>query len=119
MNVHLPFAQRHEVVEHDNDLVMRSLLGVEDSDADLSITWVAIDGRHRRLRTTASTRVYVVLDGDATFSIEGHDEVRAVTGDLVVIPQGCAYDLAGTMRYLVINQPGYRLGDDDYVDDPP
>ena len=47
-------APRHEP---DNDLMLRGLLAVDDTEADLSITWVQLTGHHRRLGTDASTRV--------------------------------------------------------------
>lgn len=110
------FAERDEVAEPANGLVLRGLLGVEDSDADLSITWVRIDGRHRRLRTDAGTRVYVVLAGSGTFTLGDEPAVEAGEGDTVVVARGTPYELAGTMTYLVINQPGFRDGDDVYLE---
>jgi mannose-6-phosphate isomerase-like protein (cupin superfamily) len=110
------FADAPVVREPDNDLVLRALLGAADSDADLSMTWVQLSGHHRRLRTEASTRIYVVLEGGGTITVD--DEPHTVrSGDTVVIPRGTSYDLDGPMTYLVLNQPGFRDGDDHYLDD--
>lgn len=103
------------VREPENGLELRALLRAADSDADVSVTWVRIDGEHQRLRTDASTRLYIVLEGAGSITI--WDEVVEVeSGDLVVVPKGAPYHLAGAMTYLVLNQPGFRDGDDLYLD---
>jgi hypothetical protein len=103
------------IPEPANDVEMRMLLRADDSPADLSITWVRIDGHHQRLRTDASTRLYQVLDGTGTITV-GDEELVVAAGDLVVIPPSTPYHLDGTLTYLVLNQPGFRAGDDLYLD---
>lgn len=103
------------VPEPANDLELRSLLGVADGGPDLSITWVRIDGHHQRLRTDASTRIYVVTKGRGTITV-GDEPLAVETGDIVVIPPSSPYHLDGDMTYLVMNQPGFREGDDLYLD---
>lgn len=106
-------APRHE---RDNDLVLRGLLEVDDTEADLSITWVQLAGHHRRLRTDASTRVYVIVSGAGSITVDA--DVREVgAGDVVVIPRRTPYHLDGTLTYLVLNQPGFREGDDHYLEE--
>ncbi len=103
-------------VEPDNHLELSPLLAAADCGGDLSVTWVAIDGRHRRLRTHRSTRLYVVLDG--TLAIECEDDPPAVLtpGEVAAIPRGAAYALQGTATYLVINAPGTAESDDEYLE---
>lgn len=101
--------------EPDNQLELRSVLAVGDTAADLSITWVRIDGHHQRLRTDASTRIYLVVDGEGTITVDD-DAFEVRTGDLVTIPAGTPYHLDGQMTYLVLNQPGFRADDDLYLD---
>ncbi|MFP4312490.1 MAG: cupin domain-containing protein [Nitriliruptoraceae bacterium] len=103
------------VAEPANDVELRTLLRVEDSAADLSITWVRIDGHHQRLRTDASTRLYQVLEGAGTITV-GEEPLAVAAGDLVVIPPSTPYHLDGALTYLVLNQPGFRAGDDLYLD---
>lgn len=113
--VHRRFHDAELIAEPDNDLELRSLLAVGDSSVDLSITWVRIDGQHQRLRTEASTRIYVVVEGRGTVTV-GEEPVTVDAGDVVVIPPGRPYHLQGDMTYLVLNQPGFRDGDDRYLD---
>jgi mannose-6-phosphate isomerase-like protein (cupin superfamily) len=98
------------VDEPDNHLSLAALVHGED----LSATWVRIDGRHRRLRTQASTRLYVVLEG--TLSVEDADgAVTVAAGEVATIPRGVAYALEGRATYLVINAPAFAEGDDEYL----
>jgi mannose-6-phosphate isomerase-like protein (cupin superfamily) len=114
--MHVSFDRLPVVEEPANELVLRTLLRHDDSDADLSLTWVQLQGRHRRLRTDRSTRVYVVLAGRGTIRVDGEPPAHVAPGDTVVVPRGRAYDLEGPMTYLVGNQPGFRDGDDEYLE---
>ncbi|MBA2299095.1 MAG: hypothetical protein H0W14_13785 [Actinobacteria bacterium] len=105
--------ERPEVEAPEDDLVMRALVGAADR-AGLSLTHVSLAGRHRPLRTLRSTRTYYVLDGSADFVIGDSAPVRAATGDVVVVPRGERYSLAGTLSYIVLNTPPYVGGDDLY-----
>lgn len=97
----------------EDDLVMCALLGASTTP-DVSVTHVRLNGRHRPLRTHRSTRVYYVLEGSAEFGVGDEAPVRAEAGDLVVVPRGERYWLAGDLAYLVINTPAYVEGDDVY-----
>jgi mannose-6-phosphate isomerase-like protein (cupin superfamily) len=106
------------IAEPANDLQLRQLVTAAASAGDLSITSVQLAGRHRRLQTTRSTRVYVVLTGSITMQIGDDEPERVDAGELLVVPRGVAYELAGTGTYLVINAPAFVEGDDDYLDYP-
>ena len=103
-----------EIEEPSNDLVMRRLVDAETGDGDLSVTWVRLSGRHRRLRTDRSTRVYYVLDGEGRFALGDEPEATIRTGDVIVVPRGVPYALDGDLTYLVVNGPAFRSGDDVY-----
>jgi len=95
-------------------VVMRPLVRAAVHGGDLSLTWVRLDGRHRRLRTDRSTRVYYVLEGEATFIVGDAPEFRAGEDDTVVVPAGTPYEFWGEMTYLVVNGPAFVDGDDVY-----
>jgi mannose-6-phosphate isomerase-like protein (cupin superfamily) len=114
--LHRRFEAARLVSEPANDLELRSLLSVADGGPDLSITWVRIDGHHQRLRTDASTRIYIVISGHGTIAV-GEEAFEVEAGDVVVIPPSSPYHLDGDMTYLVLNQPGFRAGDDLYLGD--
>lgn len=105
-----------EVAEPSNALVLWTLLRADDSPADISITRVRLDGHHRRLLTEASERIYVVLEGGGSITIGDDAPAALADGDVVVIPRGMPYDLDGPLTYLVMNVPGFRDGDDRYLE---
>ena len=104
---------RPEVEAPADDVIMRTLVTAED-DAGLSLTHVHLSGRHRPLRTLRSIRSYYVLDGSAEFVVGDAEPVQAGAGDVVVVPRGELYSLAGDLTYLVLNTPPYVEGDDLY-----
>jgi mannose-6-phosphate isomerase-like protein (cupin superfamily) len=108
-----PFAL---IAEPDNHLRLSPLLSADDCGGALSVTWVAIDGRHRRLRTHRSTRLYAVLDGALRIECDGEPAAVLVSGEVAAIPRGAAYALTGTATYLVVNAPAFIEGDDEYLD---
>lgn len=105
--------ERAEVEAPEDDLTMRALLGAAE-EAGLSLTHVRLSGTHRPLRTLRSTRTYYVLDGWADFVLGDSEPIRAEAGDVVVVPRGRRYSLAGELSYLVLNVPPYVEGDDLY-----
>ena len=108
------------VTEPANALRLRTLVTAEEFGPDVSVTWVQIAGRHRRLRTERSVRVYAVLSGVLRFQVGDEESVLVSSGELIVIPRATPYELAGTGGYLVINAPAFADGDDHYLDtDPP
>ena len=115
--LHRRLADTAAVAEPENALTLWSLLAHADSGADLSITRVRLEGHHRRLRTDASTRVYAIVEGGGSVTV-GDDAPRKVAdGDVVVIPRGVPYHLDGPLTYLVLNVPGFRDGDDVYLEE--
>jgi mannose-6-phosphate isomerase-like protein (cupin superfamily) len=101
----------------ENELLLRALVGARDTDGDLSVTWVQLAGRHRRLRTTRSTRVYLVLTGAVTMRLGDDAPQLLEAGQLLVVSAGKPYELSGVGTYLVINAPAFQDGDDQYLDD--
>jgi mannose-6-phosphate isomerase-like protein (cupin superfamily) len=104
-----------EIDEPSNDLVMRKLVDAATGGGDVSVTWVRIDGTHRRLRTDASTRLYYVVEGDGWFELGDEPRFEIRTGDVVVVPRRLPYALGGRLTYLVINGPAFREGNDVYL----
>jgi mannose-6-phosphate isomerase-like protein (cupin superfamily) len=101
-----------EVSAPEDAVAMRALV----RGGDVSVTWVRLDGRHRRLRTDRSTRVYYVLDGRATFVLGDDPPFELGKDDAVVVPRGVPYEFWGEMTYLVVNGPAFADGDDVYED---
>jgi len=108
----IPATAQPEIKAPEDDLTMRTLLRAEHG-AGLSLTRVRLSGAHRPLRAPRTVRVYYVLEGSASFTI-GEKELVAGAGDVVVVPRGERYSLAGELTYLVLNAPAYVAGDDVY-----
>jgi L-gulonate 3-dehydrogenase len=102
-----------EIAVAEDALAMRQLVTAAH-EAGMSVTWVELAGRHRRLRTERSTRVYYVLRGSATFVLGDGPRLEAKEGDAVVVPRGTSYEFEGEMTYLVLNAPAFVEGDDIY-----
>jgi mannose-6-phosphate isomerase-like protein (cupin superfamily) len=108
----IPGADAPEVEAPDDDLTMRALVRAEH-EAGLSLTHVRLSGKHRPLRAPRTARVYYVVEGSASFTV-GEEQLVAGAGDVVVVPRGERYSLAGEATYLVLNAPAYVDGDDVY-----
>ena len=103
------------IAEPQNDLVLRTLVSASPTGSEVSVTWVQLDGRHRRLRSVRTTRIYYVLEGSFDFEINSEKTVSVGKADLVILKSGTEYALSGTGAYLVINAPAYQDGDDVYL----
>jgi mannose-6-phosphate isomerase-like protein (cupin superfamily) len=104
------------VEEPENHLRQSALVTASEHGPDVSVTWVHIAGRHRRLRTRRSTRVYVLLSGELTVQVGDEPPATIAAGGAAVVPRGTPYEVAGTATYLVINAPAFVAGDDEYDD---
>ena len=109
------FGDVAEIAEPSNDLVLRPLVDRTSGEGNLSVTWVRLAGRHRRLRTDRSTRLYYIVEGDGWFVLGEEPEVAIHAGDVVVVPRGTTYALGGELTYLVVNGPAFAPGDDIYL----
>jgi mannose-6-phosphate isomerase-like protein (cupin superfamily) len=99
-----------------NAAVVFPLTRVFEGASSLSITRVVIDGRHRELSSARSARVYFVVRGTLLFILDSGEPTMFGAEELLVIPRGCVYSLAGRATYLVINTPAFESGDDIYTE---
>lgn len=107
------------VEEPHNLLRLRPMLTGGDSGDELSVTWVQLDGRHRRLRVRRTTRTYYVLSGAFTFHVGGEPPVVVSADDVLLLERDAAYWFEGRGRYLVLNTPAFSPDDDEYLEDEP
>ena len=112
---HIKTANVKLLREESNNLNFRQLVTSKNHGLDLSVTWVEINGAHRRLVTYKSTRVYYLLEGSFTFYINSDEQTLANAGDVVIIPRSCPYYFLGSGKYLVINGPAFQENDDTYL----
>jgi mannose-6-phosphate isomerase-like protein (cupin superfamily) len=102
--------------EPENALSYRRILRRDRHGEGLSVTWIALRGRHRRLVCRESDRVYYILSGSASFTLGDAPPQEARAGDSVFIPRGTAYEFEGDIDYLVMNGPAFRPGSDEYLE---
>lgn len=102
--------------EPSNHLVGKRLVRADVHGPEISVTWIGIEGRHRRLVCRASDRVYYIVAGAGMFALGEAAPERVEAGDVVFIPKGVAYALDGAMEYLVMNGPAFRPGTDEYLE---
>ena len=102
--------------EPENGLSYRRIVRRDRHGAGLSMTWVSLRGRHRRLVCHESDRVYYILSGKASFRLGEQPGQSIGAGDSVFIPRGTAYGFEGEIDYLVMNGPAFRSGSDEYLE---
>jgi mannose-6-phosphate isomerase-like protein (cupin superfamily) len=101
--------------EPDNQIRYKQLISSLIHGPDISVTLVDIDGDHLELKTEASSRVYVILEGNFTFHVPG-STFTSTKDDVILIKRGDIYSFSGKGKYLVINGPAFKSGDDIYSD---
>lgn len=103
--------------EPDNSLKYKMLISAKEYGPDISVTLIEIDGDHHELRTDSSSRIYLLIRGEFSFTINDVESFDAAAGDLIYIERGDRYKFSGHGQYLVINGPAFQSGDDIYTDD--
>jgi quercetin dioxygenase-like cupin family protein len=104
-----------EIAEPENSLNLKTLLNSVKSGGAISVTEVEISGEHQRLRTNSTLRTYYVVSGSLEFTIDGQSGIAMQVGDVLTLKAGCEYSLKGSAKYLVINTPAFKDGDDTYL----
>ena len=102
--------------EAENPIAYRRIIRRDRHGAGMSMTWIHLKGRHRRLLCHESDRVYYILAGSAEFRLGDRPAEKTNAGDSVFIPRGTPYDFDGEMDYLVMNGPAFLPGSDVYLD---
>jgi uncharacterized cupin superfamily protein len=104
-----------KILEPENSLELKTLLNSAKSNSAISVTEVEISGEHQRLRTNSILRTYYLVSGSLEFNIDGESGIAMKVGDVLTLKQGCEYSLKGSAKYLVINTPAFKDGDDTYL----
>jgi mannose-6-phosphate isomerase-like protein (cupin superfamily) len=112
-------------------LVMKKAIGSKKSDPNfhmpvntdsLSLTYIKIFGRLRRIRCDESDRAMFIVEGHAIVKVGDEEPAHVTAGDFVLIPKGTPYEFKGNLTYVVVNSPAYREGSDlrnESYDGPP
>ena len=109
-------AERPLEAEPENHLTYKRFVRRDRHGPGLSLTWISLRGRHRRLVCHESDRVYYILAGSGSFALGDAPSAQAQVGDCVFIPRGMPYAFEGDIDYLVMNGPAFRPGSDEYLE---
>jgi len=105
-----------EIKGQTSPLVMKQIIHRDEHSQDISVTWVQIWGRHKRMVCDISDRPYYIIEGDGEFQVGDDEPVKVTAGDFVFIPRGVPYEFEGQMTYLVMNGPAFVPGSDQVLE---
>jgi mannose-6-phosphate isomerase-like protein (cupin superfamily) len=73
----------------------------------MSASVVDVTGRHGRVKSGINDRLYLVIEGDGSFSVDDEDFAVA-TGDVVLVPRTTPYDFwSDHMKVFIIDVPAF------------
>ena len=98
-----------------NHLTFKALLDSSEYAGAISATKVSIQGKHLELVTKSHVRIYILISGHLTFSIENESGIELKLGSLLTLASGTKYSLEGDGEYFVINAPAFKESDDEYI----
>jgi len=76
-----------------------------------SASTILVAGSHDRIRSTASDRIYLVMQGSGWFEVDGAIRPVAVE-DVIFLPRETVYAYGGEMRLFLVHAPGFQAGTD-------
>ena len=100
-----PVCMRIKDTEHfDREGFSGDVYMVDKEPTDFGALRVTAHGHHKRKKVTDGIRVYFVIDGHGTFTIDD-TTYDVYKDDLYVIKPGSEYEYEGTMNLFEINIP--------------
>jgi len=75
-----------------------------------SSAYFEITGRHGKVKTTHSDRVYFVIDGKGEFEVNGKT-IPVEKSDVIIIPKNTPYDYrtkGGVLRLFLVHTPAFH-----------
>lgn len=75
-----------------------------------SAAYFEITGRHGKVKTTKSDRIYYVIDGEGEFEINS-EVVNVVKSNVVIIPKNTPYDYkatSGILKLFLVHSPAFE-----------
>lgn len=76
-----------------------------------SAAYFEVDGSHGKCKTRKSDRVYLVLEGEGEFIIDGKT-IEVEQTDVIIVPKKTPYDYKGKMKLFLVHTPAYEPEDD-------
>ena len=71
-----------------------------------SAAYFEVTGSHGKVKSKKSDRVYLVLDGEGEFAINGKI-IQVKKTDVVIVPKNTPYDYSGKMKLFLVHAPAF------------
>jgi len=68
--------------------------------------YLEVNGRHGRIKTTLSDRIYYIISGSGEFVVGGK-KYLVEADDAIAIPSNTEYDFEGNMRIVMFCSPPF------------
>jgi mannose-6-phosphate isomerase-like protein (cupin superfamily) len=81
----------------------------KDDFANASAAYFEVTGKHGKVKTIKSDRIYLVLEGRGEFIIDGK-VIPVEKTDVIIIPKNTPYDyraVDGTMKLFLVHSPAF------------
>ena len=79
--------------------------------AEASAVLFEVTDRHGRVRNTLSDRIYLVLEGEGEFDING-EKIPVQPYDVIIVPKNTEYDYRGNLKLFLVHSPAYDPASD-------
>ncbi|HLD81134.1 MAG TPA: hypothetical protein VJA40_03975 [archaeon] len=89
---------------HDKKDFVAKVYVTKSQDRPFNALLVEVLKRHYKVRLKNSTRLYFVIKGNGTFTVDGKKE-KADLYDCFVIKHGQVYEYEGKMKLIEVNVP--------------
>jgi mannose-6-phosphate isomerase-like protein (cupin superfamily) len=74
-----------------------------------SAAYIEVNGRHGKVMSKVSDKIYLVIDGEGKFIIEGN-EFPVGKSDVIIVPRETEYDYEGEMNLFLVYAPAFGKG---------
>lgn len=74
-----------------------------------SAAYFEVTGRHGRVKSIKSDRVYLILEGVGEFNLNG-DKSIVREGDVIIVPKNMPYDyraMKGLLKLFLVHSPAF------------
>lgn len=82
----------------------------KDDFKNASAAYFEVTGRHGKIKTTLSDRVYYVVEGKGIFQVD-NKKIEVAKEDVVIIPKNTPYDywaIDRTLKLFLVNIPAFN-----------
>ncbi len=95
----------------------RSVVSAQDFER-LGCGVFRTETRHGRIKNLASDRLYLILEGQGSFTV-ADDTFDVAPGDVVIVPRNTPYDYAGNLKVFLVHSPANNEEADISLEEPP